>query len=125
MTDKPYGYSLHMSLADGDVGKFNRKGIRRYFRELCVLIGMKRCKLVWWDDVGVPEEEQQIAEHTKGTSAVQFILTSGIMIHTLVLTGKVYVDMFTCKEYDEDKAKEFTADYFNGRMLQCVPLVRP
>ena len=57
----------------------------------------------------VPAEEQQTSPKTKGTSAVQFILTSTIVIHTLDLMNAVYVNVFSCKEFDTEKAAAFTA----------------
>jgi S-adenosylmethionine/arginine decarboxylase-like enzyme len=76
---------------------------------------MTRCELHFWDDVGVPVEEQQTSPHTTGTSAVQFILTSTIVIHTLDLLESVYVNIFSCKPYDEAKAKQFTLDWFEAK----------
>ena len=75
---------------------------------------MERCDLHFWDDVGVPKEEQQTDPKTKGTSAVQFILTSTIVIHTLDLMKTVYVNIFSCKEFDTDEAAEFTAKWFDS-----------
>ncbi len=73
---------------------------------------MEPCELHFWDDLGVPEEEQQTNPKTKGTSAVQFILTSTIVIHTLDLMKVVYVNIFSCKEFDTNVAAKFTAKWF-------------
>jgi S-adenosylmethionine/arginine decarboxylase-like enzyme len=70
----------------------------------------------FWDDVGVPMDEQQTDPQTKGTSAVCFILTSTIVIHTLDLLKTVYVNIFSCKEYDPDVAAEFTKNWFKGEI---------
>ena len=75
---------------------------------------MERCELYFWDDVGVPKEEQQTSPHTKGTSAVQFILTSSIVIHRLDLMEAVYVNIFSCKYFDEKTALEFTKNWFSS-----------
>ena len=75
---------------------------------------MERCDLHFWDDVGVPVEEQQTNPTTKGTSAVQFILTSTIVIHTLDLMRVAYVNIFSCKEFDTDEAAQFTAKWFGS-----------
>ena len=68
----------------------------------------------FWDDIGVPEEERQTLPHTQGTSAVQFILTSSIIIHTLDQLGAVYVNMFSCKEFDPQLAEKFTVKWFGA-----------
>ena len=76
---------------------------------------MEPCELHFWDDLGVAEEEQQTHPKTKGTSAVQFILTSTIVIHTLVLMKAAYVNIFSCKEFETDAAASFTAEWFGAK----------
>lgn len=111
---KPYGYELILDLHDCDPETFNRASIEKYFEKLCKQIKMIRCDLHFWDDVDVPPEEQQTSPHTKGTSAVQFILTSTIVIHTLDLMGAVYINIFSCKEFDKDKAEAFSKEWFKA-----------
>lgn len=114
----PYGVELVLDLHNCDPSTFNRPSLDRFFTELCKLIDMERCVVHFWDDVGVPEDEQQTEPHTKGTSAVCFILTSSIVVHTLDLLGTVYVNMFSCKAFDPDVASGFAAKWFRGRVEQ-------
>lgn len=115
--ENKYGKELILDLHHCDPTTFNRKTIKKYFVELCELIDMERCKLSWWDDHGLPPEECQTEPHLKGTTAVQFILTSNIVIHTLDLMGAVYVNIFSCKEFDPEVAAEFTAKWFKGKVV--------
>jgi S-adenosylmethionine/arginine decarboxylase-like enzyme len=110
-----YGQELMLDLHGCDSGKFNRRDLETFFERLCELIDMERCDLHFWDDVGVPEEERQTDPKTKGTSAVQFILTSTIVVHTLDLMGAAYVNIFSCKAFDADQAAQFTVDWFGAR----------
>ena len=110
-----YGQELLLDLHKCDATKFTRSLIERYCTELCDLINMERCELHFWDDVGVPEDERQTDPKTKGTSAVQFILTSTIVIHTLDLMKTVYVNIFSCKDFDADEAAHFTANWFDSK----------
>ena len=80
---------------------------------------MQKCERYLWDDVGLPEEEKQTAPHAKGSSAVQFILTSSIVIHTLDLLDAVYVNIFSCKTFDKEIAKDITVEWF-GRVNMLV-----
>jgi len=112
---KSYGYELILDLHGCDVSTFDRSSLRAFFEKLCDEIKMQRCELHFWDDVGVPPEEQQTAPHTKGTSAVQFILTSTIVIHTLDLLKTVYINIFSCKEFDKDKAERLTREWFGAK----------
>lgn len=113
--NKAYGYELILDLHGCDVSTFNRKSLDGYFEKLCKAIDMVKCERYWWDDVGVAEEEKQTSPHTKGTSAVQFILTSTIVVHTLDLMGAVYVNIFSCKEFDAKIAEELTAEWFGAK----------
>lgn len=119
-----YGKELILDLHECDVGKFTRDSIEQYFIELCELIDMQRCALHFWDDLDTPEEEKQTSPHTQGTSAVQFILTSNITIHTLDQLGNVYVNIFSCKEFDSNEAFSFTRDWFKGTVMQLNIIAR-
>jgi S-adenosylmethionine/arginine decarboxylase-like enzyme len=114
---KPYGYELILDLHGCDPSTFNRDSIEEFFKKLCKQIDMTQCDLHFWDDVGVAPEEQQTSPHTKGTSAVQFILTSTIVIHTLDLMGAVYVNVFSCKEFDPIIVKQFSLGWFKGKIV--------
>lgn len=111
---KPYGYELIMDLHGCDASKFNRTSLDNYFEEVCKAIDMKRCELYFWDDVGLPPEKRQTLPHTKGTSAVQFILTSTIVVHTLDILGAVYVNIFACKPFERKVAEELTKEWFGA-----------
>ena len=65
----------------------------------------------------MPPEEQQTEVHLKGTSAVQFILTSNIIIHTLDLLGNVYINIFSCKDFDPENAIKFSKNWFRGEIV--------
>lgn len=110
--NRAYGQELILDLHSCDASRFTRPSIEEFCSELCELIDMERCDLHFWDDVGVPETEQQTNPRTKGTSAVQFILTSTIVIHTLDLMNVVYINIFSCKDFDANTAAEFTANWF-------------
>ena len=114
---KSYGKELVLDIHGCDRSTFTWKSIREYFKELCILIDMERCKLCWWDDYGVPPEEQETAPHLKGTTAIQFIKTSNITIHTLDLIERVYLNIFSCKDFDTSIAKKFSEDWFKGNTV--------
>jgi S-adenosylmethionine/arginine decarboxylase-like enzyme len=119
-----YGKEVIIDLHFCDASKFNRKSIRRFFVELCDLIDMERCKLCWWDDHGVPEDEKQTEPHLKGTTAVQFISTSNIVIHTLDILKSVYLNVFSCKDFDGKTVTEFSEKWFNGKCVSFYEIKR-
>lgn len=109
---KPYGFELILDLHGCNVSAFSRPSLEGYFIKVCEAIDMERCELYFWDDEGVPPEEQQTAPHTKGISAVQFILTSSIVIHTLEFLEAAYVNIFSCKAFDREVAEKLTKEWF-------------
>ena len=121
---KYYGKELILDLHNCDPSTFTRKSLKQYFIKLCKLIDMKRSKLTWWDDYNVAEEEKQTEPHLKGTSAVQFIMTSNIVIHTLDLMGAAYINIFSCKDFDARIASEFSAKWFKGNIVNSHEIDR-
>lgn len=113
-TENQYGIELILDMHGCDVSKFTRPSITEYFERLCDLIDMDREDLHFWDDVGVPEEDQITTPHGQGTSAVQFILTSSIVIHTLDQMKAVYINIFSCKVYDPKVAEAFSVEWFGA-----------
>jgi len=109
-----YRKELILDLVHCNPVLFTRKVIRVYFKKVCILIDMERGKLCWWDDLYTPEEEKETEPHLVGTSAVQFIRTSNITIHTLDILKRVYINIFSCKDFDEKVAIAFSKDWFQG-----------
>lgn len=120
----PYGQELILDLHGCDTAKFTREGISAYCTALCELIEMEPCELHFWDDVGVPDHEKQSHPKTKGTSAVQFILSSSIVIHTLELLEVAYVNIFSCEKFDADAATHFTACWFGSTQCSSNLVIR-
>ena len=119
-----YGKELILDLHHCDPSIFNRKQIEEYFIKLCELIDMKRCDLHFWDEEGVPEAELLTDPHVVGTSAVQFILTSNVTIHALDMLKKLFVNVFSCKDFDCDVVAEFTEEWFMGTVVKRTEITR-
>lgn len=110
-----YGKELILDLYDCDASKFTRASITAWLTQLCDLIGMEREDLHFWDYEECQEEKAKAPAHLVGTSAVQFISTSDIVIHTIDNFGECYVNLFSCKEYDPSHAVAFTVEWFNAK----------
>ncbi len=119
-----YGKELILDLHDCNPEMFNRISLDLFFKVLCEAINMTQCERYFWDDNGVPEEERQTSPHTQGTSAIQFILTSNITIHTLDQLGAVYINIFSCKDFDSDHAAQIAKDWFNGKVVTKLEVAR-
>jgi len=124
MNNQPYGKELILDIHECDPLTFTRKSIRNYFKKLCNLIDMERCELYWWDDYDVPIEELQTEPHMKGTSAIQFISTSNITIHTLDILKNVYLNIFSCKDFDSKIVKKVSEEWFKGKTVNSQEIRR-
>ena len=51
----------------------------------------------------------------EGWSAMQFIETSSITVHADEVGGRCFVDVFSCKPFDADRAVAIAVMHFGGR----------
>ena len=119
-----YGKEVVLDLHNCSIEKFNKDGLQTYFDDLCDLIDMEQVQVHWWDIDDLPEEEKYTEDHLIGISAVQFIKTSDIVIHTLEVMKRVYLNIFSCKDFDPEIVRDFSKEYFNGDVVQYVVLDR-
>ena len=86
---------------------------------------MERHDLHFWDyEEDEQEEYDKAPDHLKGTSAIQFITTSNVTIHALDVLKRVYLNIFSCKEFDELEAEEFAARWFSGEVITSTTIDR-
>ena len=85
----------------------NADKIRRFVKELCELIDMKRFGETQVVHFG---EEDRVA----GFSMVQLIETSLISAHFANASNAVYLDVFSCKAYDAEVVADFAQRFFEG-----------
>lgn len=104
---KAYGKELILDLHD--CGNMD-VDTQDFCEELAELVNMQIEDFHAWES----EPDEPKDPKTYGKSAIQFILTSNITIHTLPLLGNVYINLFTCKDFDPDIAAKFCETYFEG-----------
>jgi S-adenosylmethionine/arginine decarboxylase-like enzyme len=92
-----------------------REDVRLFCYELCREIGMEPVKYTDWGMEGLTEEEGKLP-HLQGVSATLFIKTSSINIHSITGTQEVFVNCFSCKPFDAEKAVNFSVKFFNGQL---------
>ena len=76
--------------------------LREFVLELCGKIGMK--------SFGESIVKRFGEGSLEGYSVMQFIETSSITIHCDEVDNRAFIDIFSCKEFDADIAKEFSED---------------
>ncbi len=60
----------------------------------------------------------------QGYSLMQLITTSNICGHFMELDGTAYFDVFSCKEFDIDTAKQVVDQYFKPRKMRVNYITR-
>ena len=118
MSPGDYGKELVLDLHNCNIAKFGKKNIQEYFNILCDKIKMEQESVHFWEYPGGEEKPDAPLAHLKGISALQFIKTSSIVVHTIDDLKRVYINLFSCKDFDEDIAADFTQKYFEGEIKQ-------
>jgi len=114
-----YGQELIIDLHDANPQKFSRESIRDFCEEMCFdILDVSPEVLHFWDDEGLPEDQKQTDPKKKGTTAIQFLLTSNITIHTLDTLKAVYINVFVCREFDSEGCFHFAREFFEARVAQ-------
>ena len=114
-----FGWELVLDLYDCNSETISdEKAIKNFARELCRVIDMKP----YGEPLTPYFGENQ--EHTKGYSLLQFIETSSITGHFSEGTGAVYLNIFSCKEYDVETAEKFSKEYFSAKTVRSRFIVR-
>ncbi len=84
---------------------------------------MVRGPLHFWDyqcdECGYFDKEDydKAEDHVKGISAIQFIQTSSIVIHTLDVLKAVYLNVFSCKLFDPNVVANYSNIFFKVKLL--------
>lgn len=115
----PYGSELIMDLHECSLdGLVNQEKLTGFFVDLCKKIDMKRHgDPVFWEDTSdIP--------HLHGVSGMQFIETSTIVCHPLPILKSVYVNIFSCKQFDHKVALAFCVGFWRARKEVHTVVVR-
>ena len=84
--------------------------LRAFLKEIVIRIDMKAYK--------EPQIELFGEGALYGFSALQWIHTSNIVIHTC-LDGQCYLNIFSCKTFDVDIVKKCFIEFFGGEIDFC------
>ena len=105
--DAKWGMELVMDIHGCDSNKFDEKNLRSFFQDLCDISEMTAVgePIFWHCESDMP--------HLGGTSAIQFIITSSILIHTVDMMNDAYINFFSCKDFDVQKVIEYITKHFS------------
>ena len=114
-----YGYELIMDLYECDISIISsKKKLQEYIDRLCKLIRMKKYGKTWIPYFG------EKRPHTKGYSLIQLIETSSITGHFSEEKKSAYINLFSCKPYNAEKAKNFTKSFFKAKRMKSRLIIR-
>jgi len=111
-----YGKHLILTAKGCNENLLNKESIANFVTELVDQIDMVA--------FGKPIVERFGKGVEVGISAVQLIETSAITIHTNDQALDMYLDVFSCKTFDELKAINFVKDKFNPITINYQVLMR-
>ena len=103
-----YGLELVIDMKGCNLDDLSKEKLTRFMVELCDRIKMVRHgEPIFWEDYsGIP--------HLHGISAIQLIETSNIVCHPLPMLKAVYLNIFSCKEFDPEDALKFCMEYWGA-----------
>ena len=122
MLKKPFGTHLILD-ADDCQGKINdRKHIQSFIDTLVKKMGMKKVGetiFEYFEDNDYNRERDIV-----GYSVVQIISLSNITIHINEISRTIYLDVFTCGDFDDTKIGLIFSDYFQAQKIKKRILTR-
>ena len=113
---KHWGYHLMLDCS-GCEGIDSRENIYNFVKDLVKRIDMTAH--------GEPIIEYLLPGDPKqGYSLLQLITTSNISAHFMELDGTAYFDIFSCKPFEIEVAKQVVVEYFNPEKIRVNFLTR-
>ena len=96
----------------------SKKKILEYSNKLCKLIKVKK--------YGKPIIERFALhlDHAAGYSLVQLIESSLVSGHFSELWNGAFINIFSCKDFDDKKAANFAKKFFNAKKIKERILIR-
>ncbi len=118
-----YGREILLDLVDCRPTAQNRSAIQAFLIELCDTLRLTRADLHFWDYED-PKEYAAAPAHLRGVSAVQFITTSDVVIHTVDDSRQVLINVFACGEVDAAVVERIAVRHFGGRIASMHSIER-
>ncbi|MBI4709064.1 MAG: S-adenosylmethionine decarboxylase [Candidatus Portnoybacteria bacterium] len=114
-----YGHELTLDLYGCNLAIISsKKKLAEYAVKLCKIIKMKRYGQPFIPFFGVKKPK------TEGYSLVQLIETSSITGHFSNNWLAAYINIFSCKDFDANKAASFTKAFFGAQKMTKRLVIR-
>ncbi len=119
MKNQYWGYELILDCDECHVPSIqNRDNVYNWIKHLVCAIDM--------EPIGEPHIEYTAGDFTDkaGFTAIQIIVTSSIVAHFIDSTGELYLNVFSCKEFDSDVVIKSVEDAFMAKKIRVNFLTR-
>jgi len=111
MKNKIWGQTMSIDLSGCDYALLiNPKKLKEFVKKLC-----KEIKMI---SHGQPVIERFGVGKLEGWSLMQFIETSTITAHLDEFGLRAFIDIFTCKRFNVNKAKRFCQKFFKAKKIR-------
>lgn len=114
-----WGYHLMLDCGNCELLKMTDKdNIKNFVQELVIAIDMVAIGNPWIERtaIGIPDKE--------GFSLYQLIVTSNISAHFVDVPRQIYLDVFSCKNFDRNVVIEIVKKYFNPEKINQNFVIR-
>jgi|TARA_Y100000310_G_C20675761_1_gene812939 S-adenosylmethionine/arginine decarboxylase-like enzyme len=112
MKNKNWGQLLVLNLYDCE-NKILKSELK--LKKFC----LELCKKIQMNPYGKPLIKRFGKGELEGYSLMQFIETSSITIHADEFGNRVFIDIFSCKEFDPKIAEEFSKSFFRAKSAKA------
>ena len=113
----PWGKSTSINLYDCNRKKLtDPKAIKLFIHKVIKIIDMVAHGPCLVERFGIGK--------LKGYSAMQFIETSSITVHCDEVGDRAFIDIFSCKNFDAKKAKDYAIKYFGAKKGMSITIDR-
>lgn len=114
---KEWGKHIMLDCSECDPESIRRiEHIETFITELCEKTEMKK-----WGKLHalcLEDDEYNRAHDIVGYSVCQFIQTSSIVGHFCETTNSMYLDLFSCKHFNDDDVVDLVVKYFNPKKIK-------
>jgi hypothetical protein len=119
MTELEGYWGKHLTLDCKGCGSFitNKEVVSGFVRYLVARIGMKAYGPLWIESFGEGEDKA-------GFTFFQPIMTSNIVGHCVDATGELYLDVFSCKDFDEALVEGIVRQMFEPEKITSRTVYR-
>ena len=114
MRRMPWGWQMLVNIDGANSNVLSEISIRKFNEVVCEAIGMVRHgepSLTYFEDL----------DEKNGWTLVQLITTSSLVVH-FCDNGKIFMDLFSCKPFDEQIVIDCLHKFFEPRVLEydCI-----